>query len=533
MIENVNIIKIDNGKLSYTNINCYDDIKVVNIKEYLEIMRIENLVNYCHNIKVECAELIPYLIKNGFKNNVKGRLKRKEFRKVESEDGSVFELRFNYKGTNIKIYDSQKILNFNIEDLKNDFLHLKNIELQDLTIVAKSLKIMFEKGYTKKTMSGNAYDIWKKGMFTENGEINQIKLNNIIPKLDIKVDDFIRKSYKGGWTYLNRHYDKNKKSGFTFDVNSLYPYVMYTQLLPWGEPIEFYGKYKKDKEYPLYIQEVRFDYLSLKKKKVPCANGKGIGQLIEQKFIENESNITMCITNIDLELIKKSYDYGKIEYFKGYKFRATKKLFTKYIDYFMKIKENSTGTERQIAKLFLNSLYGKFASKVKRPIYETKLDEDGVEVRDIVGYDKNGQMYYTPLSCFISSYARTITINAANKNYKYFIYADTDSIHLNCKKISKVKGIKIHDKKLGCWKLEKVFSDSVFIGSKCYGEYDENGWEFKVAGLPKSACDKIKDKSQFYSGSEIQCKVRVKSVNGTEMIDRKFVIGANVIGEIY
>lgn len=529
-MDNTNYIKILNGEVQYiTSEN--DNVQKCSISEYIEKMVEEKSKNFSHNLKIECAELIPYLLRNGFKNNPKYRLKEKQFKKVEGEDGSIFSITIYYKKANICFFDSMKILNFSVDHLKNKFLNI-NEEMEELIVVKKSIEEMLKRGYTKNTMSSNAYSYWKKQLI-ENKKISKTKFENLLPQLPIEVDDFVRKSYKGGWTFLNKKYNKEKSSGYTLDVNSLYPSVMYNSLMPWGEPIEFKGKYKKDKEYPLFIQAVKFDYITLKKNKFPCANGKGIGQLIENKYIEKESNITMYITNIDLELIKECYDYGNITYGRGYKFRATKELFKDYINHFMDIKMKQKGIEREISKLFLNSLYGKFASRVRRPIYETKLDEDGVEVRDIIEYEKNGRMYYTPLSCFISSYSRAYTIRAANKNFKYFIYSDTDSIHLNCKSLRKIKGMKIDDKKLGYWKVEKIFSDSVFIGSKCYGEKDKNGWEFKVAGLPKTACENIKDKSQFYKGAVIECDIIVKSKNGTEKIKRKFEIGANVIGEIF
>ena len=53
-----------------------------------------------------------------------------------------------------------------------------------------------------------------------------------------------------------------------FDVNSLYPYVMYEKNLPFGIPLYFKGKYKENKTYNLFIQNLRCNF-KLKKNYIP------------------------------------------------------------------------------------------------------------------------------------------------------------------------------------------------------------------------------------------------------------------------
>ena len=67
----------------------------------------------------------------------------------------------------------------------------------------------------------------------------------------------------------------------------------------------------------------------------------------------------------------------------------------------------------------------------------------------------------------ITSYARNFTIRHAQKNYKYFIYADTDSIHCDLKP-EEIVGIKVHDKNLCCWKLESCWDEAIFTRQKTY-----------------------------------------------------------------
>ena len=111
-----------------------------------------------------------------------------------------------------------------------------------------------------------------------------------------------------------------------------------------------------------------------------------------------------------------------------FEFRGSHGFFDEYVDHFMEIKKNSTGGLRQIAKLHLNSLYGKFATNPditgKHPVMEdnrVSLKMNEMEVRDPV---------YTPMGVFITAYARLKTISAAQSVYPHFAYADTDSLHL-------------------------------------------------------------------------------------------------------
>src|SRR5690349_21299235 len=61
----------------------------------------------------------------------------------------------------------------------------------------------------------------------------------------------------------------------------------------------------------------------------------------------------------ELRDARDNYGYN-VEILKGYTFEKSTNLFQKYVEYFYEIKANSTGVQREIAKLMLNSLYGRF-----------------------------------------------------------------------------------------------------------------------------------------------------------------------------
>jgi hypothetical protein len=148
----------------------------------------------------------------------------------------------------------------------------------------------------------------------------------------------------------------------------------------------------------------------------------------------------LTLTNVDLELFLEHYDVKNLTYNCGFKFRQVKGMFKKYIDFW--INEKITGQKegsvarRTIAKLMLNSLYGKFGTnglfRSKRP--DIKADKS-------VGYKLNKSeikdTIYCPVASFITSYARADIIRnsqsvrdytLATYGEDYYIYSDTDSI---------------------------------------------------------------------------------------------------------
>ena len=125
------------------------------------------------------------------------------------------------KHTNkVTILDSLKLLNFSVDKIAKDFkLPINKLSIDykakrevghiltpeeisyirnDVEIMARALKIMFDEGLTKMTIGSNALSIYK--------EMNQ-RFDTYFPVLPAQVDKDIRRSYKGGFTYLNPLYN--------------------------------------------------------------------------------------------------------------------------------------------------------------------------------------------------------------------------------------------------------------------------------------------------------------------------------------
>ena len=142
--------------------------------------------------------------------------------------------------------------------------------------------------------------------------------------------------------------------------------------MPYGEPIFFEGQYKKDTDYPLFIQQFYCEF-KLKENKIPTVMKKGNGLYSGNQYLENsgDTGMVLTMTNIDLELFFENYEIiGKIKYLSGWKFKCMKGIFEKYIDTWINIKNFATVKNipalRQTAKLMLNALYRETCNKSRR-----------------------------------------------------------------------------------------------------------------------------------------------------------------------
>lgn len=480
----------------------------------------ENYVLYFHNLKFDASFIMWYLLENGFEyiKDIKDR-HDKSFTCLINEMGAFYSMEIYFKANKKKpnkvtIYDSLKILNFSVDKIAKDFnLPIRKLEIDykakrevnhiltddeiayiknDVEIMARALDILFKMGLTKMTIASDAISFYK-------GLNKNFKL--YYPILDYTVDENIRRSYKGGFTYLNPLYKEVETGrGIVLDVNSLYPSVMKNEKLPIGEPLYFEGKYKDDKLYNLYVQVISCSF-KVKSNMIPTIQIKGNLSFIPNEYLESSKGdiVTLTLTNVDLELFFKHYDVYDLSYHGGYKFKSVKGLFNNYIDYWsaekIKAKKDGNGARYLTSKLMLNSLYGKFGAnpnvRTKRPY----LDDDKV-LRFKFNERELGNTVYIPVASFITSYARRKTIETSqsirdytlNKyNKDYYIYSDTDSIHMLELSEEELKQfIDIDDYKLGAWKLESRFVKGKFIRQKCYIEMDKEGKIIStIAGLPK------------------------------------------------
>ena len=176
-------------------------------------------------------------------------------------------------------------------------------------------------------------------------------------------------------------------------------------------------------------------------------------------------------------------------------------MFDDYIDLYKKIKQESKGAKRSLAKLMLNSLYGKMAANTDSSFKVAYKNEETGALSFYTVSANDKRPGYIPIGSAITSYARNFTIRAAQANYygvdkPGFIYADTDSIHCDLMP-EQMKGIKVHPLDFCCWKLEGSWDTGWFVRQKTYIEHViaedlepcEPYYNVKCAGMPEHCKD--------------------------------------------
>lgn len=489
---------------------------------------------YFHNLKFDGEFILCWLFENGFKYVDDRRdLEKNTFTTLISDKGQFYsmEICFERKGKEKKsltIYDSLKILPFSVAAIAKGFnLPISKLEINynetrekghvltkeeidylrnDVDIVARALNTLFEQGLNKMTQGSNALYDYKQTVGNKN-------FNKWFPIPDYDSD--IRQSYKGGFTYLNPKFKElDLTEGIVLDVNSLYPSVMYYQPLPYGEGIFFKGKYKEDKIYNLYVQMFTCQF-ELKPGYIPTIQLKNNLSFIPTQYLESSDgeDVTLCLTNVDLELFMEHYDVFNIEYHSGWKFKSTIGLFKDYIDKWNKVKMESTlnGNKamRTLAKLMLNALYGKFALN---PNVQSKIPwyDNGI-VKYKLGEKETRDPIYIPVGTFITAWARHKTISSAQKVYDRFVYADTDSLHLIGTEIPDM--LEVDPVKLGAWKHESTFKRARFIRQKSYIEEIDGVLNITCAGMP-DRCYQFVTWDNFHTGMSYAGKLGMTHVEG-------------------
>jgi len=535
---------------------------------------IDSFINYCslinesssfyfHNLKFDGEFIIHYLLTHGFVHVNEKKLGVNQFSTIISDLNVFYCIKVKFKEeVIISFFDSLKLLNFSVEEVAKAFnLSIKKLEIDykakrekghkitdeekeylkhDVMIMSLALEKMFEMKITRMTIASNAMNFFKDTISKKRFE------EWFKPPL---YDKDLRQAYKGGFTYLNEIYrGKEVKEGIVLDVNSLYPSVMYYSPMPYGEGIYFDGKYVPDKLYNLYIQNITCQF-RIKKDMIPTIQIKNNLSFVPTEYLlsSNGESINLTLTNVDLKLFLEHYEIYDVSYNWGWKYKSSTKIFKSYIDYWneLKVKATKEGNKplRTIAKLMLNSLYGKFAASPEGRSKIPYLDNNIVKYK--LSELEERTAYYLPISIFITSWARDRTIRSAQAVYHRFIYADTDSLHLEGTDIP--ENLLISDTELGKWKIESTFKRGKYLRQKCYIEdvvtpvdeiekfkkenpeclhlvSKESIINIVCAGMPKG-CYKNVTWENFDYGSVFDGKLGVKHTDGgIVLVDTTFTI---------
>lgn len=510
-----------------------------------------NPVYYFHNLKFDGSYIVNYLLSHDFHYDEDLSFEG-TFRTCISDMGMWYYIEiciYKHKKQKyiVKIQDSLKKIPMPVRDIPESFGFTDEQKgeldydtyrpighepteqeldylLHDCKLVARALRELNQEGFTKMTTAGDAFEAWKKTLQTENARRKGVRpdttYRHYYPELPLAVDDYIRRAYRGGWTYVNPRYAGYiiNKHIQVWDINSMYPHKMKCRYLPVGEPIFFTGKPQPTK-YQCYICRILVSF-EIKKGFLPTIQLKNSFLFNPTDYIESSKGqeVEMILTNIDMKLLFKHYNVTSITYLDGYYFRKVTGIFAEHIDTNMKIKETSTGGRRYVAKLRMNTVYGRTATSPRKKQKIPYL-EDGV-LKFTFSEENIEESQYTALGVFITSWARHDIITDAQNNYENFIYCDTDSLHMLANEDGTDPNLPIHPTHLGYYKLEHNCTRGLYLRSKTYvEEYDDGQIEIKCAGASPEV-KKGMNFENFKVGGTFTGKLMPKQVKGGCILKR-------------
>ena len=199
-----------------------------NIETFIEFCKKEkNPIFYFHNLKFDGEFIIWWAIQNGFKHvEKKEEIENNTFTTLISDMGQFYQITLYFEKKNksykkVTFIDSLKIIPFSVDVIAKSFnLPISKLKIDynlprekrhvltteereyiknDVLIVAEALEVLFKDNLEKMTIGSNALTDFKK-------ILSKSKFEHLFPSLDYEIDKDLRKSYKGGFTYLNPIY---------------------------------------------------------------------------------------------------------------------------------------------------------------------------------------------------------------------------------------------------------------------------------------------------------------------------------------
>jgi hypothetical protein len=340
-----------------------------------------------------------------------------------------------------------------------------------------------------------------------------IKQGVNIPIITGQLYNDLKKSFTGGYTNMFIPNNPPGTEVLEYDVNSLYPSSMMKFEMPVsknGYVINFEGDISQIEQDTFGFFDVNVttpDFLKHPLLQLRYNTGHG-----ERTIAPLGKFNSMFFSDELKNALKTGYKFNIL---KGYIFDK-EEIFKDYMTTLYQIKENSskTGAEPNntryyIAKLLMNSLYGRFGMS---PVFENHLIIDNNELEDysdkydvipkflgdindentkiLISYldynnikhaninslDNKSPNVSIPISSAITAYSRIFMAQFLNKDDIY--YMDTDSLYTTKPLDPEFIGTEI-----GKFKLENIFKEIVFLSPKVYAGITIDGKEIsKVKG---------------------------------------------------
>ena len=356
----------------------------------------------------------------------------------------------------------------------------------------------------------------------------------------------LRQAFMGGFTHGNHlHIGEICYDVASFDETSAYPYFMISQLYPMSKGELIHLKDKKEFDHNLKYYHALFTatfynidetftydhYISISK----CIEKEGV--VVDNGRLVKADKITILLTNIDYEIIAKTYKWDKlvIRNFRRYKRGfLPRDLILAILDLYEK-KTALKGVEDKVieyqqSKENLNGCYGMTVTDICRDeisYIEYFEDENNDAWKTVTpDYEKMIEKYnkdkkrflYYPWGVFVTAFARRAIWNAIIECGEDYRYSDTDSVkftnlnkhidyfkNYNSKLLTRLqkvmnllnipfdkcvpKTIEGKVKPIGVFEYEGTYKRFKYLGAKRYMYEDQNDkLHLTVSGINKFVC---------------------------------------------
>jgi len=351
-----------------------------------------------------------------------------------------------------------------------------------------------------------------------------------------KDHDIIRTGYTGGATDMYIPSNNIGEKVYAYDVNSLYPFVMKNNPMPTGIMSYFDGDITQFENKPF-----GFFYCEIE---APNNLKHPILQL--HVNINNKGTRTIAPLGTFKGLFFSEELYNAQKY--GYKFKVLwgytfekKFIFNKFVEklYNLRLQYPKDHPLHFIAKLLLNSLYGRFGMRdifnIIKIVSKEQLDiliDNNNQIEDVIDLDnhfivkifnkfdednetqiKKKYNVNIAIASAVTAYARIYMSQFKNHPKLKLFYTDTDSIYtnLNPNEMNELFPGIVNNKELGKLKLENISDKAIFLAPKAYClQTVEGEFIYKIKGLIKNVPVSVNDFEKLLLKGSLVNKTQTK-----------------------
>lgn len=339
---------------------------------------------------------------------------------------------------------------------------------------------------------------------------------------DYKTWTDFKQAYRGGISYVYKPYKERDVIGdiMVIDVNSMYPYCLRNNKIPFGRCFKKKGKPISSPD-TTWIACARVSFKLKNEYNLPCIQMKGkygrewlaeSTDYREYGELDYYNEDVIWFTEVDYDTYLENYEFTVHEWLTWYEFKNWSNIDGKtFIDKYYKAKQDAEQrmnkrkqelnndpelykndeeylracADRLEAKVIMNSAYGKHGTKYVLLSKESEWQGEDLPIKftpQKENFNKepdDPSHYYIPYACFVTAYARQMLVRTWNSFKGKALYCDTDSIHFLGTEEDIAPEIAdtidwLKTGELGKWKVEGKFVAGRYIRPKTYIEVDKD-----------------------------------------------------------